>query len=308
MKKFLTFLFLVGILFLTFNYRDKIVGYTMKNFIDKGNLVMGDANSYFKDIDYAFVQNTDNLSPSNQQDLLNIIYTTLNKGLDEITFYCDDHYESCIDDVSRIADNSDYLSTINNLVHPYNSYKNIYFTMNNYGRVNIKIKKIYSDSDILLINNEIKRITSSIFYDGVTDYDKIKLFHDYIINNTVYDDTVSLENQVYSDTNSSNAMGLLFEGRAICSGYSDTMAIFLSSEGFNNYKISSDEHIWNLIYYNDKWLHIDATWDDPVTSDGSNVLYSDFLLIDTNKLNELELKLNKSEHDFDKSLYIEASY
>lgn len=307
MKNFLIVVFLGILFFVVFSYRDDIVNYSMRNFIDKDNVVFGDNNSYYKDIDYSFVQNTDSLEPSSRQDILNIIYTTLNKGLDEVTFYCDTSYDACIDDVNEIADNSDYLSVINNLVHPYNSYSNIYFTITSYGKVQIRIKKIYSDSEILLINNEISRITNSIFYDGITDYDKIKLFHDYIINHTVYDDSVSIESQFYENTNSNNAVGLLFEGKAICSGYSDTMAIFLNKEGFNNYKISSDTHIWNLVYYNNEWLHIDATWDDPVTSDGSNVLYSDFLLINTDKLFEKEAYLNKNEHGFDKSLYVEAS-
>ena len=29
-----------------------------------------------------------------------------------------------------------------------------------------------------------------------------------------------------------------------------------------NFKVSSKEHIWNVIYYNNAWYHIDVTWDD----------------------------------------------
>ena len=29
-----------------------------------------------------------------------------------------------------------------------------------------------------------------------------------------------------------------------------------------NFKVTSEEHVWNVIYYNGKWTHIDATWDD----------------------------------------------
>lgn len=307
MKKFFYVLILVIIFGVTYKYRNNIVNYIMKNFIDNKKIVLGEANNYYKDFDYGFVQNTDNLYPSSKQEILNIIYTALNRGLGEVTFYCHDDYNSCINDVNSIAEDTDTLSTINNLVHPFNSYKNIYFSISSYGKIVINIKRIYSDSEILLVNNKIKEITDSLFYDGITDYDKIKLFHDYIIDNTVYDSSVDLYNQEYIRTNASTAIGLLFEGKAICSGYSDTMAIFLSNNGFNNYKISSTDHIWNLVNYDNKWLHIDATWDDPVTSNGSNIIIHDFFLVDTESLLQKELDLNKNSHNFNKNLYIEVN-
>lgn len=307
MKKFGIVAFLLCLFGITYIYRDNIVGFIMKNWIDKDKAYFSEANEYYKNFDYDFVQNTDSLYPNSKQDILNIIYTTLNRGISDINFYCDDGYRSCIADVNEIAENRTYLSTINNLVHPYNSYKNIYFTINDYGKVNIKVSRIYSDSDILLINNKLNDISNKIFYDGMSDYDKILAFHDYIVNNTVYDDTVTIDNQLYIETNSNNATGLLFEGRAICSGYSDVMAIFLNKMGYNNYKISSDDHIWNLIYYDNAWKHIDVTWDDPVTSNGTNTLLHDFFLIDTDELYRRESNLEKNNHSYLKELYTEAN-
>ena len=133
------------------------------------------------------------------------------------------------------------------------------------------------------------------------------MFHDYLVNNTVYDDSVNIDNQSVIDTNSNTALGLLFDGKAVCSGYSDTMAIFLSRQGFNNYKISSEMHIWNLIYLDNSWKHIDVTWDDPVTSNGQNILIYDFFMIDTVSLLNKENNLHKNEHDFDRNYYIEAN-
>lgn len=306
MKKFFGFLFWLLIFVLVITYRNDIVNLIMKNFIDKDIVVFGESNNYYKAYDYGFVQNTDNLYPKNKQEILNIIYTTLNKGLNNVTFYCDNNYDNCINDVNEIAGNNDYLSTINNLVHPFNSYRNIYFSISTYGKVNITVNKLYSEADILLINNKINDINNSLFYTNISNYDKIKLFHDYIVNNTIYDNSVSIENQRYITTNSNTALGLLFEGKAVCSGYSDTMAIFLSSIGFNNYKISSEEHIWNYVYIDGAWKHIDATWDDPVTSNGENILIHDFFMIDTKSLREKENSLNKENHNFNENYYIEA--
>lgn len=304
-KKFLVVLFLLCILGLTIKYRKVIIDFFMRNFFDNEKVSFGEKNAYYRDYDYEFVQNTDNLYPSNRQDILNIIYSTLNRGLNEVTFYCDDGFNDCIDQVNNIAENKEYLSAINNLVHPFNSYHNIYFSISSYGKVKISIKKNYSDSEILLINNKLDSIIASTMNDNMSIYDKIVIFHDYIVNNTVYDDTVSLESQLYIDTNSNSAVGLLFEGKAICSGYTDTMAIFLDKIGVNNYKISSDVHIWNLVYL-DGWKHIDATWDDPITVSGNNVLLHDFFMINSNELLNKDNDLNKFEHNFNQNFYIEA--
>ena len=306
MKK-LVLLCIVCICAICYINRDGIINFIMSNFVDDNTIIFGNPNEYYKDFNYGFVQNTDNLYPSNSQDILNIIYSTLNRGLDTATFYCDDSYVECINDVNDIAENSLYLSAINNLVHPFNSYKNIHFTINNYGKVVMDVNKVYSEVDIVLINNRVNEIINSLINDGMSDYEKILVIHDYIVNNTSYDDTVSIENQMSSGTNSNRAIGLLFNGKAICSGYSDVMAIFLSNLGFNNYKISSDLHIWNLVYINGEWKHIDVTWDDPVTTSGQEVLLHDFFLINTNELFSKENDYNMSNHEFNKNLYLEAN-
>lgn len=302
MKKFLYTITLITILLLTITYKNKIIKFILIKFIDN-DLKFEEKNAYYKDYDYGFVQNTTNLYATTKQDVLNIIYTTLNRGMEKIIFYCD--YEGCQEDVNNLAKNKKTISSINNLVHPFNSYSNIYFTITSYDKITIKVKKQYSDSETLLINNKLNQITSSLFNENTSEYNKIKLFHDYIIDNTTYDESVTSENQ--SDTNSNKAIGLLFEGKAICSGYSDTMAIFLNKYNINNYKISSDDHIWNLVYINNEWKNIDTTWDDPITSDGKNVILDDFFLISTNELIQKEKKLEKNSHNYDTNIYIEAN-
>lgn len=304
MKKFICFLILVIILVLTILFKNEIVRFFMIKFVDK-NIEYSEKNDYYKDYDYSFVQNTTTLFPKNKQEVLNIIYTTLNRGLEEITFYCD--YNECINDINKVAEDKEQLSSINNLVHPYNSYQNIYFSITSYGRINITVKKLYSNSEILLINNKIKEISDNLFDENTSNYDKIKLFHDYIINNTEYDSTVSIESQFYSDTNANKATGLLFEKKAVCSGYSDTMAIFINKLNINNYKINSEQHIWNLVYIDNEWKNIDATWDDPVTSDGRSILIHDFFMIDTNTLFEKEQEFQKDYHKYNTEIYKEAN-
>ena len=54
-------------------------------------------------------------------------------------------------------------------------------------------------------------------------------------------------------------------------------------------------------YVNGKWLHIDVTWDDPISDTNQN--RDTYFLIDTKTLGNLDDKT----HNFDKSIYKEAA-
>ena len=78
------------------------------------------------------------------------------------------------------------------------------------------------------------------------------------------------------------------------------MAIFLNDLGVVNYKISNKNHIWNAVYLNNTWYHLDMTWDDPVVKTGENILIHDYFLITTQELETLDIK---NQHAYDKTIY-----
>jgi len=59
----------------------------------------------------------------NKQDIKNIIYTVLNSGVDEFTFYCPEEYKNCTKEVKEIANDQVILSSINNLSQTEAYYK-----------------------------------------------------------------------------------------------------------------------------------------------------------------------------------------
>lgn len=288
-----------------FNYSEEIIQYLMINVIYHDEILDKDANSYFKKLDYNYIQTTDNFYPNNKQDILNIFYTGLNKGFDEITFYCPTNYDDCLTDVDSLVNDNSALSYINNYVSTYNTYNKIYVNMNNFGRVNITINKIYDENTISAINKEIDKIYNQLINENMTDEEKIKTIHDYIINHTDYDQERSNEiksNQITDDIHPSNtAYGPLFTGKAICGGYTDTMALFLDKMGIKNIKIASSNHIWNAVYINNEWKHLDLTWDDPVVVNGDSTLTYNYFLINTNELKEK----NDDQHNFDEKVFSE---
>lgn len=306
MKKLITTItLLLTIGFLTIYYRE-IVQFLMIHVIYQDEVLVKEANQYEKNNQWEFVKETDNFKPESKQDILNIFYTALNRGWDELTFYCPDSYKDCLDDVNEITSNQNTLSYVNNFVSTYNSYNKIRVNMNNFGRVNIEIQHIYQSSDIAELQAKVDEIYNEIMQDDMTDSDKVKAAHDYIINRTVYDEERSneIKSGVVSDSihTSNTAYGPLFIGKAICGGYTDAMALFLDKIGLPNFKIASENHIWNVVYIDGQWKHLDLTWDDPVVDTGENILTYNYFLISTDDLE----KRNEAQHQFDKSIFQEA--
>lgn len=306
MKKIARLMFTIGLLMILTGVilirQDSITTLFNTHFSSNNTKVnITDTNKYYRDYDFLFVQNISDKTPSNYQDLLNVYYTVINSGKDEYTFYCPrNEYEDCITDVESIANDQTLLSNINNYVHPYNSFSHIETEFDNLGKVTITIERHYSKDDIEKINKKVDEIYNEIYNDNISPYDNIKAFHDYIINNTKYDSDRSDKNII--KYRSDIAYGPLFEGYAICGGYTDLMELFLEKMELKSFRVSSHMHIWNVVKIKDKWYHIDLTWDDPVLSDGTDSILHDYMLIDTNKLLELE----KTQHNFNQNIFLEV--
>lgn len=301
MKKILAFLILLIILVGVVIYRIDDITYLVDNYITPKftPVSLGEKNQYYREYDFNYVQNTNNFEPHSKQDILNIYYTAINAGKTSFTFYCPSEYTSCLDEVSALANNQNELSNINNYVHPYNGFSHIETEYDSLGKVTLKIKKNYSEYDIIEVEKKIGEVITHLTSNLLSDRENIKNIHDYIINNSKYD-SAKAEDKV-SLYRSDIAYGPLFQGYAICGGYTDLMELFLEKLNIKSYKISSNNHIWNALLLDGAWYHLDLTWDDPVASDGNDYLEYDYFLIDTNRL----LSLDVTQHQFDQNVFSE---
>lgn len=256
-------------------------------------------NKYRKKENYDYVKINENTTLKNRDDVKNMIYTYLDAGWNEYTVKCDADYLDCTNDIKEIVQNNTYLTDLSNFVHPFNTFDKINTTFAASGKVKLKKEPRYSDSQIDTLNKKVDEIYKENYDSSKNVLENIKIFHDYIVNHTKYDqsNTTGLSN-----VGSSSAYGVLIDGIGICSGYSDAMQLFLEKMNVKNYRISSSTHEWNLVYVEGAWRHLDLTWDDPIMSDGSDALKEDYFLIDTNTL----LSKDDGEHGFDSSIYIEA--
>ena len=307
MKKIIGIIILLIIIggcgFILHMHKETITELMHVYFTPSKEITIEQTNEYYRNYDFDFVQNTTYFVPDNRQDILNIYYTVLNSGLDTFTFYCPYEYEECLKEVEQLANDQNTLSDINNYVHPYNGFSNIETEYDNIGKVTIKITHNYTQEQIDAINQKIEELIPELVLEENSEYLNIKNIHDYIINNARYDtERKETDNSPYR---SDLAYGPLFDGYALCSGYTDLMELFLEKMNIKSYRISSEEHVWNAVYYNYNWLNLDLTWDDPVASDGSDILEQKYFLIDSNELYLLDQEEEKKEHDFNEEHFYE---
>jgi len=271
---------------------DKVYKFIKQKKLYSDNITINN-NEYAKNQSYNYVKLTNDFITNSKEETINILYTIINSGNASFTFYCDSYYDNCVEDFKTIINDSTIISNINNFVHPYNSFTNIGVIYDN-EKMEVTVQKKYTNNEIVLLNSKVNEIINNEITSDMTNIDKIRSIHNFIINNSYY-----VQN---SETQIGKATDILLKGYGLCASYTDAMALFLDKFNINNYKISTSDHIWNLVNINNNWLHLDLTYDDPVVSDGSNMLLNDLFLINTNSLK----KLNTKQHNFDENIFSEA--
>lgn len=302
MKKYITLFLLIIVFGVTFVFRNDLYKIYRTYFVKENrNVTLNTKNDYSRNYSFESVRLTNKFQPKNYQDIINIYYTALNSGVDKFSFYCPNSYKECINDVADVANDQKMLSTINNFVHPFNSFRHLETSYDDFGKVTLDIEHTYTKSDIKLIEAKVLKIEKEIWNNNMSLEDKIKEAHNYIINHSKYDKDRSDNNMVkyHSDT----AYGTLLEGYSLCGGYTDAMEIFLDDLHLKNFRISSENHVWNAVMIDNKWYHLDLTWDDPITTDGSDILEYNFFLITTDEL----IALEDEQHNYDKNIYKEVA-
>ncbi len=301
MKKLVTICSLILVFTVTLYFREEIISFLVDNVSRlNNNSTKLENNEYASNNSFQYVQLTNNFKVKNQQDIKNVYYTIFNSGMEDFTFYCSNEYVNCITDVNYISNNQKLLSHINNFVPVFNTFKNVETEFDTLGKIHVHIIKTYANQDdIKKINDKVNEVIKEEIKNDQTDKEKIRAIHDYIINNSKYDSDRSDRRII--NYRSDIAYGPLFEGYAICGGYADAMKLFLDKLGIPNFKISSENHVWNVVKIDGMWLHLDLTWDDPVTSTGEDVIDYDYFLVTSEELNKLE----NEQHTFDESIYLE---
>ena len=302
MKKLIFLFIFLGIIITIAFTNTTILRYLAHRFIFTKEVVIETKNEYYKSDHYSFAEKTEIIFVEDNQDILNILFTYINNGKREFHFYCAYSFRDCEEEIAKVARDPETLTNINNYVHPFNSYESLKITINGLGRVSVIVHPLYTDQQIEVVNQWADDVMENKINENMSLRRKLLTIHDHIIYSTIYDNERAEainRGQKIPGNNSHIAYGLITDGKAVCGGYTDLMAVFLERFDIPNFKISSMDHIWNYVKYNDEWYHLDLTWNDPQAEDGSQMLIHDFFLITTEELEEMDT----GQHIYDKRTF-----
>ena len=114
---------------------------------------------------------------------------------------------------------------------------------------------------------------------SMSQKEKVKALHDYLVLNTEYDNKYDENGSVMSHF----ARQVIFHGTGVCDGYAEAFKILANAAGIEC-KVMYGEtpdglHAWNQVKIDGAWYNIDVTWDDP--DSGDRIMYNYFCKSDS---------------------------
>ena len=106
---------------------------------------------------------------------------------------------------------------------------------------------------------------------SVSNYSRALILHDRLATWTEYD-YEGIEISKEWTYPCYTMYGAFVKKKSVCQGYSMAYKYMLNKLGIPNYFCQSGalNHVWNIIYLNNKKYHVDVTWDDPSYIDSSS--------------------------------------
>ncbi len=133
------------------------------------------------------------------------------------------------------------------------------------------------------IDAEVKTALSYI-EDGMSDFEKALVIHNYIVTNYEYDYSYTIAN-IYDFADKKTG---------VCQAYSLMYMYIMEKIGIPCTTAPSDamKHIWNMVQIDGQWYHVDTTYDDPSVNGAGDVIgfcsYKYFMKSDDYMSNDLQ--------------------
>ncbi len=150
------------------------------------------------------------------------------------------------------------------------------------------------------IDAEVNKILAEVTSD-MTDYDKVKLFHDTLASMAVYDENGSNCRDIY---------GVFVDKRAICGGYSKAFSYLCGKAGIETVTVTGDAdgqpHMWNKVKIDGKWYNVDVTYAVVAERDGGYVRY-DYFCVPDSMLSQSRT-VYEQPYEYPKAVFDDCSY
>ena len=131
----------------------------------------------------------------------------------------------------------------------------------------VKIPNLVLDTDSKYYNteNKVRSVLNKLnIPDNATDEQKVRLIHDFIVNNFDYDSSD------FRSSAGSVADAIANGSKLVCSGYTRLFMQLCNKYGLECVPVygtgAGQNHTWNKVKVNGEWKYIDVTWDDNTCS------------------------------------------
>lgn len=187
-------------------------------------------------------------------------------------------------------------SSLNGIFGSGESYQQLGVVASEYTKIEIKVKRTTNyyvlqayknntpipkeEKKAKLLYNVVKTVLDQYITDDMTDYEKELVLHDYLVKTCKYSKDIhqSPDNDIY------RAYGALVNKDAVCNGYAEALHLLFQCAGISSKFVSGTangiDHAWNLVKIDEKWYHVDATWNDPMPDSGDKVIHPYFNVTD----------------------------
>jgi|GEM_PF-1670416 len=177
----------------------------------------------------------------------------------------------------------------NNYIYPY-IYLSDYLMLEYYYENPARYQKNYQfyRTDLIVYSGVTVTLAGWVYrVDGIikentkssmSQKEKVKALHDYLVLNTMYDR--ASEGKLTMSSHFANQV--IFDGYGVCDGYAGAFKILMNAAGIECKVIYGSTpyglHAWNQVKIDGVWYNVDVTWDDP--DDGEKILYDYFCISD----------------------------
>ncbi|MCU4835337.1 peptidase [Bacillus cereus] len=215
----------------------------------------------------------------NHEEKITITYKTKDSNITDVM-------NKLIQESNKLLDTDEYVK--------YNIKHTRYRVNGSSGNYNFSLNITYRESkeQTQYVKSQAKAIVNSIIKQGMDEHEKVKAIHDYVVKHVSYDTSY----KAYT------AYEALANRSAVCQGYALLTYQLLKEAGIENHFVegtgNGQPHAWNLVKIENKWYHLDTTFDDPVPDKAGRVTYSYFNMSDE--------QLSKN-HEWDRSKYPTAT-
>lgn len=164
------------------------------------------------------------------------------------------------------------------------------------------------------VYEQAKKVLRQIIDDSMTDFEKIRAIHDYLIMNVTYDaalyDLFFTNPEGISKYNGFYLEGVFTDKLAVCEGISKAFSVLCNIEGIKCVVVTGYQtelpngagHAWNKVYLDGKWYIVDTTSDGTIINSKFEILSYEYFLIDEKTM---EIKYTANEY---KELVCDTTY